>query len=235
MNQQPKLRPIVSIIMVMIFLRLQSFRTNTSASFLVAALASSSPSSRSMASIQTPTSSTSVPRAAVSCVVRCCSPQDKSLYWYLLVQRGKEPNKGLWSLPGGKLEWGETILNGAKRELWEETRLCACCWHNEPIGIVDSIHKSTTASSTGNSSSSGIENNSTTTIVDFHYVISQCFAQLMGTPHPPTVIAADDAAKAEWHTMEQVKLRFEQQETTIGIVQVLERAERMYQTGMFPL
>lgn len=41
----------------------------------------------------------------------------------LLVQRGKQPNLGLWSLPGGAQELGETCKQGARRELEEETGL----------------------------------------------------------------------------------------------------------------
>lgn len=41
----------------------------------------------------------------------------------LLVQRGKQPNLGLWSLPGGAQELGETCEQGARRELEEETGL----------------------------------------------------------------------------------------------------------------
>ena len=41
----------------------------------------------------------------------------------LLVQRGKPPNLGLWSLPGGAQELGETCEYGARRELAEETGL----------------------------------------------------------------------------------------------------------------
>lgn len=40
-----------------------------------------------------------------------------------LLQRAKEPNQGLWSPPGGKLEAGESPLAGALRELTEETGL----------------------------------------------------------------------------------------------------------------
>jgi len=38
----------------------------------------------------------------------------------LLVQRAKEPSKGKWSLPGGRVELGETFYEAASRELLEE-------------------------------------------------------------------------------------------------------------------
>ncbi|HJY86113.1 MAG TPA: NUDIX hydrolase [Candidatus Acidoferrales bacterium] len=41
----------------------------------------------------------------------------------LLVRRGSEPLKGQWSIPGGTLELGETIEEGVRRELAEETGL----------------------------------------------------------------------------------------------------------------
>src|SRR5262249_8900252 len=41
----------------------------------------------------------------------------------LLIRRGSEPLLGQWSIPGGTLELGETILEGIERELLEETGL----------------------------------------------------------------------------------------------------------------
>jgi 8-oxo-dGTP diphosphatase len=41
----------------------------------------------------------------------------------LLIRRGAEPLKGTWSIPGGTLELGETLDEGVRRELQEETGL----------------------------------------------------------------------------------------------------------------
>ncbi|HVQ96816.1 MAG TPA: NUDIX domain-containing protein [Mycobacteriales bacterium] len=41
----------------------------------------------------------------------------------LLVRRGREPGRGLWSLPGGRLEADETPAEAAVREVREETGL----------------------------------------------------------------------------------------------------------------
>jgi len=49
----------------------------------------------------------------------------------LLVQRGKEPGKGLWAFPGGRVRRGEKLAEAVKRELREETNI-----EGEPVGIV---------------------------------------------------------------------------------------------------
>jgi 8-oxo-dGTP diphosphatase len=41
----------------------------------------------------------------------------------LLIRRGSEPLRGQWSIPGGTLELGETLVEGVARELLEETGL----------------------------------------------------------------------------------------------------------------
>lgn len=41
----------------------------------------------------------------------------------VLGQRGKQPNAGKWVMPGGKVEWGETIDQAVVREVREETGL----------------------------------------------------------------------------------------------------------------
>ncbi|KAI8848393.1 NUDIX hydrolase domain-like protein [Chytridium lagenaria] len=46
-----------------------------------------------------------------------------SVYELLVIQRGRNPFKGYWALPGGFIEYGEDPLHAAPRELEEETKL----------------------------------------------------------------------------------------------------------------
>src|SRR5437588_2596473 len=60
----------------------------------------------------------------------------------LLVRRASEPFKGKWSIPGGALEMGETLIAAVKRETLEETGLTV-----EPLevaGVIDRIIPDTT-------------------------------------------------------------------------------------------
>lgn len=92
----------------------------------------------------------------------------------LLVQRGKMPGKGEWSLPGGLIELGETIQEALHREIREELSI-----EVEILGLVgvyDRIVKD-------------VNNN-----IQFHYVIVDYCAQIIsGTPK-----AGSDAAEAMW-------------------------------------
>jgi 8-oxo-dGTP diphosphatase len=91
----------------------------------------------------------------------------------LLVCRGREPMKGHWTLPGGVLEVGESLTDGVKREVAEETGL-----EVEPIELVellDRIHR---------------ENG----CVRYHYVIADYLCRVTGGE----LRAASDAAAVRW-------------------------------------
>lgn len=86
----------------------------------------------------------------------------------LLVKRGREPLKGCWSIPGGKMDFGETVHEAALRELEEETGVKARIVRL--IDVVDSI------------------------MDDTHYVLIDFEAEwISGEPVP-----ADDADAAEF-------------------------------------
>lgn len=53
----------------------------------------------------------------------------------LLVQRGREPNRGRWTLPGGRCEPGEPAAAAAAREVLEETGLRVVA--TQLIGYID--------------------------------------------------------------------------------------------------
>ena len=57
----------------------------------------------------------------------------------LLQQRNKEPEKGFWSIPGGKVEWMETFEDAVKREVKEECNVEVNV--EKLLGICDHIVK----------------------------------------------------------------------------------------------
>jgi 8-oxo-dGTP diphosphatase len=69
----------------------------------------------------------------VPCVGAVVWSEDRRL---LLVQRGHAPDLGFWSLPGGRVEAGETDADALSRELREETGLLV-----EPTGFLGSVER----------------------------------------------------------------------------------------------
>jgi len=55
----------------------------------------------------------------------------------LLIQRGKPPRLGQWSLPGGAQELGETVSEAGRREVLEETGIAIAV--GGLVDVVDSI------------------------------------------------------------------------------------------------
>ena len=59
----------------------------------------------------------------------------------LLIERGWDPHKGAWALPGGHVDPGETSRNAAVRELAEETSVYAMPAELNQVGIWDAPHR----------------------------------------------------------------------------------------------
>jgi len=98
----------------------------------------------------------------------------------LIVQRRQQPNAGRWGFPGGVLELGETVFQGAMRELLEETGIVA-----EPAGFLD-IHDAITRDEEGR--------------VQFHYTL----IAVRGVWQSGEGVAADDAADCAWVSRDDI-------------------------------
>ncbi len=92
----------------------------------------------------------------------------------LMAQRGKEPLKGWWSLPGGALEIGERLADGVCREVLEETGLKV-----RPLGILEVFERITRDSSGA---------------PEYHYVLIDYMCRITGGILGP----GDDVCAVEW-------------------------------------
>jgi 8-oxo-dGTP diphosphatase len=98
----------------------------------------------------------------------------------LLVQRGRPPRAGHWGLPGGLLDVGEKLTDGARREVSEE------CAVEIEIGGVAGIFEPISYDDRGQ--------------VEYHYVVIDFWASHIGG----VPVAADDAAAVAWVPLDEL-------------------------------
>jgi ADP-ribose pyrophosphatase YjhB (NUDIX family) len=92
-----------------------------------------------------------------------------------MIQRGQDPGRGLWSVPGGHVENGEYMADALKREVTEETGLTIEV--GELIGFLEIVG-------------------------DPHFVIFDFYAEVTGDDPPR---AAGDATDVRWVPLKQVE------------------------------
>lgn len=99
----------------------------------------------------------------------------------LLVRRGIPPSEGLWAIPGGHVELGETLQETAEREILEETGIVISA--GEPIHTFDLIERDESER------------------IRFHYIVVDVAADYVsGEPD-----GADDALEARWLSWEEIQ------------------------------
>jgi len=104
----------------------------------------------------------------------------------LLVRRGAPPLAGRWSIPGGRIEWGERAADAALRELKEETGCTA-----ELVGLVDVVDALLT--------NSGAETGESRTPWAHYVLVDYAARWAAGEP-----LAGDDAHEARFFSQSEI-------------------------------
>jgi ADP-ribose pyrophosphatase YjhB (NUDIX family) len=116
----------------------------------------------------------------------------------LLVERGKPPLKGFWSLPGGAVETGERLEEGVRREVLEETGLVV-----KPVRLF-TIFERIMRDDQGEA--------------EYHYVLVDYLCRVTGG----ALDAASDVSRVEWVP----RTALSRYKITEGTLPVIERAFR---------
>ena len=112
----------------------------------------------------------------------------------LLVERGKEPLKGYWSIPGGVVEVGELLENAVRREVLEETGL-----HVNPYSVFE-IFERIIPDAQGQT--------------EYHYVLIDYLCRVVRG----TARAADDACRLCWAKQSDLS-SYQLTEGTLGVIE----------------
>jgi 8-oxo-dGTP diphosphatase len=123
----------------------------------------------------------------------------------LLIQRGRPPGVGLWTLPGGKVHLREALAVAVEREVFEETGLAVRCGR-----LAEVVERVLEVDAPGG----GVP-------AVYHYVILDYLAELSGAASEPR--AGDDALDARWVGAEQLA----ELSLTEGLRPVLDRARAL--------
>jgi 8-oxo-dGTP diphosphatase len=112
------------------------------------------------------------------------------------VERGRQPLKGYWSLPGGLVETGERLEAAVQREILEETGLRAT-----PVSIFE-IFERIMRDDSGQP--------------EYHYVLIDYICKVVGGK----LRAGDDVSRVEWVRRRSLRER----QLTEGTLAVIEKA-----------
>ena len=121
----------------------------------------------------------------------------------LMAQRGKEPLKGSWSLPGGALETGESLADGVRREVREETGLDI-----RPLGVLEIFERIMRDASGA---------------PEYHYVLIDYMCRIVGG----TLAPGDDVCAVEWVRRRDLP-KLQITEGTLAVIEKAFRERREY-------
>ena len=121
----------------------------------------------------------------------------------LMAQRGKQPLKGWWSLPGGALETGERLADAVCREVREETGL-----EIRPVGVLEIFERIMLDPSGA---------------PEYHYVLIDYICRITGG----TLCPGDDVCAVEWVRRKDL-CKLQITEGTLDVIEKGFRERRKY-------